>query len=201
MSKIISTVGAGISCIILLSSCSASPDQNKTKENATTNSAHSPEPPTGPLVSKLQQTAVLDDRVQYAIDSFDKCKNLGESPKGRTAQDGCLFYIMRFRAKNTGQQAATVATNRFVVQTADGQSYSTCDEGKTVALLNGGSADLFGSELKPGQSKAYLAIFEIPIEQMQSGGDLIIPSSKDGSSDRWVNRLDNHRLNWRSQTK
>ena len=198
MLKIIVNVGVSISCIILFGSCRTLPDQNKTKENATINSAHSSEPSTGPLTSKLQQTAVLDDRVQYAIDSFDKGKNLGQSPKGRTARDGCLFYIVRFRAKNTGQEPSTVATDRFVVQTADGQSYSPCDEGKTVAMINGGSKEMFGSELQPGQSKGYLAIFEIPVESMKSGGDLIIPSTKAGSSDRWVNRLDNHRLNWRS---
>jgi Domain of unknown function (DUF4352) len=197
VSKIIVNVGVSISCMVLFG-CSASPDQNKQKENATINSARSSEPPTGPLISKLQQTAVLDDRIQYAIDSFDKGKNLGQSPKGRTARDGCLFYIVRFRAKNTGQETSTVATDHFVVQTIDGQSYSPCDEGKTVALINGGSKELFGSELQPGQSKAYIAIFEIPVESMDSGGDLIIPSTKAGSSDRWVNRLDNHRLNWRS---
>jgi hypothetical protein len=198
MSKIIVKLGVSISCIVLFGSCGTLPDQNKSKEDATSNSAHSAEPSTGPLISKLQQTAVLDDGIQYAIDAFDKGKNLGQSPKGKTARDGCLFYIVRFRAKNTGQEPSTVATNRFVVQTADGQSYSPCDEGRTVALENGGSKELFGSELQPGQSKAYLAIFEIPVQSMDGGGDLIIPSTKSGSSDRWVNRLDNHRLNWRS---
>jgi len=198
MSKIIVNFGASISCMLLFCSCSTSPDQREAKENAAINTAHSPEPPSPALISKLQQTAVLDDNVQYAIDSFEKGKNIGQSPKGRTAQDGCLFYIMRFHAKNTGSEPSTVATSRFLVQTIDGQTYSPCDEGKTVALLNGGSGDLFGSELKPGESKAYLVVFEIPTESMKSGGDLIIPTSKAGSSDRWVNRLDNHRVNWRS---
>jgi len=197
VSKIIVIAGVGISCMVLFG-CGTAPEQNKTNENATINSAHSPEPPTGPLVSKLQQTAVLDDRIQYAIDSFEKGKNLGQSPKGRTARDGCLFYIVRLRAKNTGQEPSTVATDRFVVQTIDGETYSPCDEGKTVAMINGDSKELFGSELQPGQTKSYIAIFEIPTESMDSGGDLIIPSTKAGSSDRWVNRLDNHRLNWRS---
>jgi hypothetical protein len=150
----------------------------------------SPKPSTA-LTSKLRQTYTLDDNVQYAIDTVEKSKSLGQMSKGKTAGDDDLFYIVRFRAKNNGNEDRTVVTDKFSVQTADGQSYGTSDDGKTAVLINGGTKDLFESQLKPCMAKPFLAIFDIPIRFVDSGADLIVPSSKAGSTDRWVIRLDN----------
>jgi hypothetical protein len=174
---------------ILLGSCTRAMEQKQTVASATIPSAPVLKPISGPLTSKLHQTYVLDDNVQYAIDSVEKSKYLGQTSKGRTAGEGALFYIVRFRAKNNGKTTTTVATDKFQTQTADGQTYSPSGAGEAAVLMNGGPKDLFGSQLEPSTAKSFLAIFDIPIISFNSGADLIVPSSNLRSSDRWVVRL------------
>lgn len=187
-SKDISRLAVMFGSALVLASCGGSPDQPQTTTSVTTTTTNSAPPSAQPLVSPLKQTYILDDNIQYAIDSYVKAKNLGKSTKGKTAVDGSLFYIVRFRAKNNGQQSATVTIDNFEIKSADGQNYHPSDDGKLVITNNGGSRELFGAELQPGVAKPFLAVFEIPVESMKSGADLIIPSTKSSSADRWVLR-------------
>ncbi|CAN5740966.1 hypothetical protein BH10CYA1_BH10CYA1_34810 [soil metagenome] len=196
LSKLIANGGLALGCLLVFSACGKSPEQTETvtkvdvsKTTSTTSTAPAP---TKPLVSKLHMTYVLDDNIQYAIDSIDKAKNLGKTSKGQTAKEGELFYIVRFRAKNNGSESPTVLTDNFQIRSADGRVFSPSEDGKRIIQVNGGSKELFASELKPGTENAFIAIFEIPIESMRSGADLIVPSAKPGSNDRWVNRLNTH---------
>lgn len=144
-----------------------------------------------PLVSKLKATCVLDDMLQYAIDSVEKSKYLGAAKKGKTASEGADFFIVKLRVRNGGKQAQKISTDNFLMQTADGPAFSPSDNGKSAVLLNGGPVDLFESAVNPGVTKDLLVIFDMPSRYIETGADLIIPSNKPGSSDRFVYRLDN----------
>jgi hypothetical protein len=187
---------AVVLCSVTLFSACAAPEVKRSTSTADSSKSPAvttaaPKVATGPLVSKLHQTYVLDDRVQYAIDSVEKSKYLGQTSKGRTAAEGNLFYIVRFRAKNNGNNAATIKTENLQVKAVDGESYAPSDNGKDAVLMNGGPKDLFECEIEPGAFKPFLAIFDLPVSTVESGVDLVIPSTKPDSKDRWVVRLDN----------
>jgi hypothetical protein len=146
---------------------------------------------TAPLVSPLHQTYVLDDNVQYAIDAVEKSKYLGQTKKGRTASEGNLFFIVKFRAKNNGTDPVNIATEAMQVKAVDSDAYSPSGTGKEAVLINGGPKDLFESKLEPGATKPFLAIFDLPAMTIDNGAEFIIPSTKRDSTDRWVVRLDN----------
>ena len=183
--------------VILLGACSA-PTENKvdaTKPGAASettvskqanNAGHS-----APLVSPTHQSYILDDKVQYAIDSLKKSKSLGEMKKGRTASEGNFFYIVSFRAKNDGSAEVTIDTDTMQVKAVDSDAYSPSPTGKEAVLLNGGPQDMFKTKLAPGETKQFLAIFDLPPSAVESGADFIVPSTKRDSQDRWVVRLDN----------
>ena len=181
----------------LLSACSA-PDEKKVsgttdgaKDSSVTAKPTRVAVKSGPLVSPLHQTYVLDDKIEYAIDSLKKSKSLGEMKKGRTASEGNFFYIVSFRARNTGTEPATVTTEAMAVRAVDNDSTPPSPGGKEAVILNGGSSDLFSSKLEPGEAKPFLAIFDLPPSAIESGADFVIPSTKPDSKDRWLVRLDN----------
>gem|GEM_PF-1577304 len=180
--------GSFISCLIVLSSCSPSVQQKEISSSATVKATPA-KVMAGPLTSKLHQTYVLDDNVEYAIDSVEKTKSLGQLSKGRTAGEGALFCIVRFHARNSGKESASVVTDNFKVATADGKSYSPSSKGKEAVIINGGTTDLFESTLEPGTAKAFLAIFELPVLAVKNGAELVVRSGKSGSADQWVVRL------------
>ncbi|MBS1955160.1 MAG: hypothetical protein JST89_13315 [Cyanobacteria bacterium SZAS-4] len=177
----------------LLSACSSSVREKKTDTTApaaTTAPSHavvkSP-----PLVSPLHQTYVLDDKIEYAIDSLKKSKSLGEMKKGRTASEGNFFYIVSFRARNGGTEPATVSIEPMTVKGVDSEGYQPSPAGQEAVILNGGPKEMFACKLEPGEAKPFLAIFDMPPAVIEGGADFIIPSTKSGSQDRWVVRLDN----------
>ncbi len=181
----------------MLASCSAAPDAPKVsssqtesgiKVNSTTTSNAGQQPI--PLVSKLKATRVLDDMVQYAIDSIEKAKYLGAGKKGKTATEGSNFYIFKFRAKNDDKEPHKIITSDFVIETADGPRYSPSNNGKEAVLLNGGSEALFENTLAPGSTGDFLVIFDMPDRYVETGSSLVIPSTKASSTDRWVYRLE-----------
>lgn len=181
----------------MLSGCS-SPDEKKNSATAGSDNTQNaevkhtkPAAKSAPLVSPIHLTYVLDDKVQYAIDSLKKSKSLGEMKKGRTASEGNFFYIVSFRARNTGDDAAKVATDSFTVKAVDSDPVPPAQAGKEAVTLNGGSKDLFGCTLEPGETKPFLAIFDLPSSAIDSGAVLVIPSTKPDSQDRWEVRLDN----------
>ncbi len=183
-----------LSSTTLLCSCSSPGEEKKTDTttvDATTASAPRAVVKSPPLVSPLHQTYVLDDKIEYAIDSLKKSKSLGEMKKGRTASEGNLFYIVNFRARNTGTEPATVSTDAMTVKAVDNDGYPPSQSGKEAVTLNGGPKELFVCKLEPGEAKPFLAIFDLPPSAVESGADLIIPSTKADSKDRWVVRLDN----------
>ena len=190
------TLGRGIPIIsiigllILLSSCTTAREEKETSLAARTGTVPASSAFTGPLTSKLHQTYTLDDNIQYAIDSVENSKCLGQMSKGKTAGEGALFYIVRFHARNTGKVLASVKTAKLQVETADGQTYSPSDKGIDAVMINGGTKDLFENDLEPAGSRAFLAIFELPVQAVKDGASLIVPSSKSGSVDRWVLPLD-----------
>ncbi len=178
----------------LLSACSSPGEEKKTDTTATDTKAASQTltvVKSAPLVSPLHQTYVLDDKVEYAIDSQKKSKSLGEMKKGRTASEGNFFYIVSFRARNSGTEPVTISTDAMTVKAVDNDGYPPSVAGKEAVTLNGGSKELFSCQLEPGETKPFLAIFDLPPSAIESGADFIIPSTKSGSSDRWVVRLDN----------
>jgi hypothetical protein len=146
---------------------------------------------TAPLVSPLHQTYVLDDNVEYAIDAVEKSKYLGQTKKGRTASEGNLFFIVKFRAKNNGTEPVNIITEAMQVKAVDSDAYSPSGPGKEAVLLNGGPKDLFESKLEPGITKPFLAIFDLPTMTIDNGAEFVVPSTKPDSTDRWVVRLDN----------
>jgi len=183
--------------ITLLGACS-SPDEKKvsdttngTADQNTANKRPAHAVKSSALVSPLHQTYVLDDKIEYAIDSLKKSKSLGEMKKGRTASEGNFFYIVSFRARNTGDTAVTVATDAMSVKAVDSDGAPPSPAGKEAVTLNGGSKDLFESKLEPGETKPFLAIFDLPPSAIEGGADFVIPSTKADSQDRWVVRLDN----------
>lgn len=143
------------------------------------------------LVSPLHQTYMLDDKIEYAMDSLKKSKSLGEMKKGRTASEGNFFYIVSFRARNAGVAPAKIATDVMTVKAVDHDGYPPSPAGKEAVTLNGGSKDLFEYNLQPGETKPFLAIFDLPPSAIEGGADFVIPSTKGDSTDRWVVRLDN----------
>lgn len=182
-----------IGSMTLLCACSSSGDEKKTDTSNVADTTATPRAvvKSPPLVSPLHQTYMLDDKVEYAIDSLKKSKSLGEMKKGRTASEGNFFYIVSFRARNAGTDPATVSTEPMTVKAVDNEGYQSSVAGKEAVTLNGGSKDLFVCKLEPGETKPFLAIFDLPPSAIEGGADLIIPSTKSGSQDRWVVRLDN----------
>ncbi|GEM_PF-1027024 len=162
----------------------------KFNTSGTTSAAQSPGPKQPPLVSKLKATSVLDDMVQYAIDSIEKAKYLGAGKKGKTATEGSNFYIFKFRAKNDDKEPHKIITSDFVIETADGPRYSPSNNGKSAVLLNGGSEALFENTLAPGSTGDFLVIFDMPDRYVETGASLVIPTTKASSNDRWVFRLE-----------
>lgn len=188
-----------LSLTTLLSSCSAPSEEKKsdTTNGATTTTTTTTAAPahavvkSPPLVSPLHQTYMLDDKIEYAIDSLKKSKSLGEMKKGRTASEGNFFYIVSFRARNSGTEPAKVSTDAMTVKAVDHDEYPPSEAGKEAVTLNGGPKEMFVCQLEPGEAKPLLAIFDLPPSAIEGGADFIIPSTKANSSDRWVVRLDN----------